>query len=209
VVDLCHKAAMIQKCYFDDRKIWSAKQDKRFVLREPKKKIKTHPAMLKPKLARILINLTGAKKQLLDPFCGTGSILIEAGVLGLKPIGSDIEKKMIWYSQLNTKHFKIKAKLKQLDATQLETGYKLDSIESIACDPPYGKSSTLAGKKMEELYPNFLKSANKVLKTGGRVVMIKPHFLKLKISKDWKKLGSFDWYVHGGLTRQLLVLEKL
>ena len=108
---LCNQSAMLQKCYICStgeqflpgfcakrKKLWAAKSDKRFVARVPKNKPKRHPAMLKPKLARLLVNLTGAKKQLLDPFCGTGSILIEAGVLGLKPLGSDIDPKMIWYS---------------------------------------------------------------------------------------------------------------
>jgi tRNA (guanine10-N2)-dimethyltransferase len=208
VYTLCNRSAMIKKCYLDSKKIWAAKSDKRFVGREPKKKLKSHPAMLKPKLARLLINLTGAKKQLLDPFCGTGSVLIEADVLGLKPIGSDIERKMVWYSTLNMEQFKVKAKLIELDATQLETAFKANSIEAIACDPPYGKSSTLAGKKIQELYPQFLESALKILKQGSRLSMIRPHYLKLKIPKGWKKLGEFDWYVHGGLIRKILVLEK-
>jgi tRNA (guanine10-N2)-dimethyltransferase len=210
VCELCHNSSMIQKCYLGEEKIWCAKQDKRFIAREPKKKVKFHPAMLKPKLARLLINLTCAQKQLLDPFCGTGSVLIEASVLGLKPIGSDIERKMVWFSKLNTEHFNVKAELKQLDATKLETEFKPNSIEAIACDPPYGKSSTLAGKKMEELYPKFIESAHKILKKNKRLVMIRPHFLKLKINKtQWKKLGEFDWYVHGGLTRKILVLQKI
>jgi len=207
VCDLCARSTMVKKCYVGTHKIWDTKGKKRFVDREPKKKIKSHPAMLKPKLAKLLVNLTGAKKELLDPFCGTGSIIIEAGVIGLKVRGSDIDKKMIWYSQLNTEHFGIKAKLKQVDATQLENTYK--NIEAIACDPPYGKSSTLAGRKMQELYPTFLVSANKVLKKGGKLAMIRPHYYKLRVPKTWNKVGEFDWYVHGGLTRKILILEKL
>jgi tRNA (guanine10-N2)-dimethyltransferase len=206
VIEICNKSSMIQKCYTNKRKLWDVKGKKRFVDREPKKKLKSHPAMLKPKLARLLVNLTGAKKQLLDPFCGTGTILIEAGVLGLKTIGSDIDKKMVWFSKINTEQFSIKTELKQHDATQLETTFK--NIEAIACDPPYGKSSTLAGKKREEIYVQFLISANKVLKKKGRLALIRPHYTKFRISKDWEKIGEFDWYVHGGLTRKILVLEK-
>lgn len=205
MVDICNRSSMLQKCYTEKGKLWRSKGQKRFVDREPKKKLKYHPAMLKPKLARLLVNLTGAKNMVLDPFCGTGSVLIEAGVLGLRPVGSDIERKMIWYSKVNTEHFKVKADLKQVDATKLETEFK--NIEAIACDPPYGKSSTLAGKKLKELYPKFLESAHKVLKKNGRLVMIKPHYLKLKIPRKFKKLGEFDWYVHGSLTRQILVLQ--
>ena len=206
VIAICNRSSMVQKCYVDGLKVWAAKSDKRFVARSPKKKPKTHPAMLKPKLARLLINLTGAKKELLDPFCGTGSILIEAGVLGIKPSGSDIDRKMVWYSELNTKHFNVKGTLRHLDATELDTVFK--NVGAIACDPPYGRSSTLAGKKLAELYPKFLASAHKVLRKGSRLAMIRPHYLKLRITNDWKKLGEFEWYVHGGLTRKILVLER-
>ena len=40
----------------------------------------------------------------LDPFCGTGGILIEAGILNTKLIGSDIEKHMYEGSKLNLAH---------------------------------------------------------------------------------------------------------
>jgi len=51
------------------------------------------PISLHPKLARALVNLSAIKKgeTILDPFCGTGGILIEAGLIGARVIGSDIE----------------------------------------------------------------------------------------------------------------------
>ncbi len=48
--------------------------------------------MLPPKLARILVNLAGAdtNRHLLDPFCGSGTIPMEAALLGYNQItGSD------------------------------------------------------------------------------------------------------------------------
>ena len=51
------------------------------------------PISLDPRLARCLINLTGIEKGIiLDPFCGVGGILIEAGLMNLKPVGYDIDK---------------------------------------------------------------------------------------------------------------------
>ena len=43
------------------------------------------PISLHPRLARALVNLTAVRKgeSLLDPFCGTGGILIEAAMLGV------------------------------------------------------------------------------------------------------------------------------
>ena len=62
--------------------------------------------MLPPKLARIMINLAKAKpaQTLLDPFCGSGTVLMEALDLGFKNIiGSDISKKAIGDTEKNIK----------------------------------------------------------------------------------------------------------
>ena len=62
--------------------------------------------MLPPKLAQILINLCGqfpenSNLTLLDPFCGTGVVLQEALLMGYNVLGTDIEPRMIDYSQKN------------------------------------------------------------------------------------------------------------
>jgi len=59
--------------------------------------------MLPPKLAQTLINLSGVSAKatgltLLDPFCGTGVTLMEAGLMGFTPYGTDISKRMVKYS---------------------------------------------------------------------------------------------------------------
>jgi len=54
--------------------------------------------MLPPKLAQILINLSEAEKGgvLLDPFCGSGTILTEAALMGFKDlVGCDNSEKAI------------------------------------------------------------------------------------------------------------------
>ncbi len=48
--------------------------------------------VLPQKLARIMCNLTGLRSGVLwDPFCGSGTILMEAAVLGFDILGSDID----------------------------------------------------------------------------------------------------------------------
>lgn len=66
--------------------------------------------MLPPKLALMLINLVRRDKQLpkalLDPFCGTGTVLIEALRLGILTVsGSDLSPTMLEASKKNTAHF--------------------------------------------------------------------------------------------------------
>lgn len=58
--------------------------------------------MMPPKLAQIMINLAGpGTKSIYDPFCGTGTILMEAVLMGKTAIGSDIEPRMTAYSSKN------------------------------------------------------------------------------------------------------------
>ena len=81
--------------------------------------------MLPPKLAQIIINLAAGKlspsaltsicdipadqpipptilnQTVLDPFCGTGVILQEAQLMGYQSYGTDLEPRMISYSQAN------------------------------------------------------------------------------------------------------------
>ncbi|HPD98676.1 MAG TPA: DNA methyltransferase [Candidatus Saccharibacteria bacterium] len=65
--------------------------------------------MLPPKLAQTIINLATGKTTdwqpaghtVLDPFCGTGVILQEALLMGYDVYGTDLEPRMIDYSQQN------------------------------------------------------------------------------------------------------------
>lgn len=60
--------------------------------------------MLPPKLAQILINLCGNLKPgslILDPFCGTGVVLQEALLMGYRVYGTDVNERMVEYSEKN------------------------------------------------------------------------------------------------------------
>ena len=79
-----------------------------FEQRKAQNRPEHHPSSLHPKLARALINLTQTTSSILDPMCGSGGILIEAGLMKLKPIGYDIDQIQINRSRINLSHFKIK-----------------------------------------------------------------------------------------------------
>lgn len=63
--------------------------------------------MLPPKLAQTIINLASGQNDpkdispLLDPFCGTGVVLQEALLMGFSVLGSDLEPRMIEYTDKN------------------------------------------------------------------------------------------------------------
>lgn len=61
--------------------------------------------MLPPKLARLMINLSGIDPYgatLLDPFCGSGTVLMEGALMGCTQlIGSDLSEKAVANTQTN------------------------------------------------------------------------------------------------------------
>lgn len=193
--------------------IWKAEKG-RFKDREPQKKPAFHPTALKPKLARLLVNLSRVKEKelLLDPFCGTSSTLIESALIGTKIIGVDMDSKMINASKTNLDFYKIKFYgLLHGNALKLEEHFKPNSVYAIATDPPYGRSSKIGAPNLRSLYSGFLKSAHSILEKNRYVAMLYPHYAKIENlvnKKSWKVVNRGEIYVHSSLTRKVLVLQK-
>lgn len=66
--------------------------------------------MLPPKLALMMVNLSRNKEgelpnRIWDPFCGTGTVLVEAKRMGVECLGSDLNPKMVSASRRNLRHF--------------------------------------------------------------------------------------------------------
>lgn len=191
-----------QKCYAG---ILEYDNLEKFSERRPHLRPGFHPSSMLPKLARALVNLSRVKKNetLLDPFCGTGGIMIEAGLIGVKSLGTDLNEEMIALAEKNLKEYHFKNyKLSKGDATK-----KLPECDAIVTDPPYGKSSSLLGAKKDELYNKFIKNAYSRLKSGSYCVIMMPKQLKVNIGK-FKKEAEILHYVNKSLTRKILVLKK-
>ena len=78
-----------------------------FVQRDMKKPVRDMKlGMMPPKMARMMINITRNEGELpskvYDPFCGTGTVLLEAMDMGLKISGSDLSMKMVESTEKNT-----------------------------------------------------------------------------------------------------------
>jgi tRNA (guanine10-N2)-dimethyltransferase len=181
---------------------------------------KPSPISLHPKLARAMVNLTGAdeKDTILDPFCGSGGILIEAGLMGMKTIGYDINKKMVWKSIVNLKNYKIRnSTLKIKDFFTINKKYKY-----IVADLPYGLNTNIMENirittqnreqmrgYLESFYSKVVKKLESIL--SKRAVIIFPSYVNYKkiIKKSKLKIKKeFESYVHGNLTRKILILDK-
>lgn len=175
-----------------------------FLSRKPHLKPAHHPSSMSPKLARAIINLTGIQKgSFVDPFCGIGGILVEAGLMGFSVLGYDIDPEMLKKAAINLKHYKIKNyKLRKKDATKIQR-----KIKYLATDLPYGRGTKKINKKT--LYSAFIKNLKKNL--SHRAVVIFPHYINYKtiIKQSGLKLKQeFSVYTHHTLTRKIIVLEN-
>ncbi len=171
------------------------------------------PISLHPRVSRALVNLTKARREILDPFMGAGGILMEAGLLGLKVYGVDIKPEMVEGAGINLRHYGIRDyRLKLGDATRLEELFPDRRFEAIATDPPYGTSATLAGRRRDELYRKALESMYNVLKKGGRLVTAFPaNFNGRKEAErvGFRLLERYYQRVHKSLDRWFYVFEKV
>ena len=157
--------------------------------------------MLPPKLAMILINLaqTPPDSMLLDPFCGSGTILSEALLLEYKNlIGSDNSQKAVDDTKVNidwvAKQFHQELPSNKIFKSEvLELSKKLltDSIDAIVTEPYLGKP--LRGQEtkhellsqanqLKDLYLRAFQQFHKILKPKGKVVFIIPRF---KHTNEW------------------------
>src|SRR3989344_6772825 len=182
--------------------------DKSYLNRQGHMRPKNHPTTLDPKLARACINLTGLNKgTILDPFCGSGGILIEAGFLNYASIGYDLDEYILLKAKANLKFYKTQnCVLINKDALKISKN-DLRKIDAIVTDPPYGKGSKLFKQNIDNLYSEFLNNLN--LKRNSRLVMIFPNFSNLSFLKSvktkYKVINKFNFYIHRSLTRFIYV----
>ncbi len=163
------------------------------------------PISIHPRIARAMINMSKCKKgdTIIDPFCGTGGILIEGGKVKLNLIGLDILEKMVENTNGNLKHFGLEGEIEQGDVGRI-TEFEFDAI---VCDPPYGISTTTAGEEISDLMRRTMNEFSKSMKKGKRIVMAvsNPSIIP---TESFTVVKTFEWYVHKSLTRNLLVLKK-
>jgi tRNA (guanine10-N2)-dimethyltransferase len=184
---------------------------KTFSERRPRKKPFFHPSAMPSKMARCMVNLTRAKAEsvLLDPFCGTGTSLIEATFIGCRAVGVDAQKRMVVGTKKNLAHFGISAEgLIWGDSRKIP----LTKVDAVVTDPPYGRSSSTLKSTTMQLVMDVLAVAHGLLGVGQRICIASPK--TLNITRLGEELGfrhveSHFAYVHATLTREIAVFEKV
>lgn len=171
--------------------------------------------MLPPKLAQIMINLAGPltasdmdQPRVLDPFCGTGVILQEAGLMRYAVYGTDLAEKMIRYTAENLAWIQekdgltIDVTLKEGDAMSTTWDMPIDAVvaegylgQPFSAPPSNSKLVEVRGN-CNHIMSEFLKNLATQLKPGTPVVIGVPawkdvdgNFTHLPLTSKVEELG--------------------
>jgi tRNA (guanine10-N2)-dimethyltransferase len=189
----------------------AAIQPKPFVERRPRKKPFFHPSAMNSKLARCMVNLAHARENdcLLDPFCGTGTTMIEAALIGVRAIGVDVQRRMADGARQNLQYFSLKPEaIIVADARKLPVTH----VDCMVTDPPYGKSATTLKSSTKAIVESVLASARELLGRGQRICIASPKTIGIKAigaQLGYRHVESHFAYVHRTLTREVAVFEKI
>ncbi|ELZ06514.1 RNA methylase [Natrialba aegyptia] len=197
---------------------WLAAESVRdFGTRAPTDKPFFQPGSMDPLLARAVANIAGARpgRTLLDPMCGTGGVLVEAGLVGADVIGTDAQAKMAQGARENLTAFLDRDEPSPIgvergtwhvgrgDGTRLPLAD--DAVDSVIFDAPYGRQSKIDTHRLEDLVAGALAEARRV--ASRAVVVADRSWEREARAAGWELEATFERRVHRSLTRYVLVLQ--
>lgn len=146
--------------------------------------------MLPPKLARMMVNFSGATadSSLLDPFCGSGTVLQEALLMGVARVyGSDMSEKAVSDTLHNLEWMKLRAQeVVEQSAERLRSNSTLRSaapfdhivFEGFLGKPkPYERDIPEIKRELTALYRDVFAELSHVLAPNGTIVAAFPFWL--------------------------------
>jgi tRNA (guanine10-N2)-dimethyltransferase len=164
------------------------------------------PGSMDPLLARALANVAGARPgaTVLDPMCGTGGILVEAGLVGSRVLGIDAQAKMVRGSRQNLARFLDGDwHVARGDARSLPVAD--GAVDAVVFDAPYGRQSKVEGR-LDALVSGALREARRV---APRCIVVGDRPWAQPASEaGWRTEAAFDRRVHRSLTRYVLALRR-
>ncbi len=183
--------------------------------------------MIPPKVAQIMLNLSGCKtgETVLDPFCGIGTIIQEGLLLGFRMIGSDINKVAIKGSEQNLEWFRNRYKIAPgkygveiCDATKVaqlieKSGHKINGIVTeCTLGPIYGsypKTEEIQKNfaDLSKLYQQSFKEFTKFLPNKGKIVICLPAYKKGRDS--YEHLPGIDWAKELGYNQLAIINPEI
>lgn len=134
-------------------------------------KVEHLPGSLKPPIAAALARLAGvqAGMTVLDPFCGAGTILVEAALMGATAVGGDVNLEALVTAQDNAENAGVVAAIRHWDAAKLPLGD--DTADCVISNLPWGRQVEV-DDNLKTLYQASLAEMQRVVKAGGQILLL-------------------------------------
>ncbi len=168
------------------------------------------PVSLPPRLGRVVANLGAVRPgdPVVDPFVGTGALLLEAALLGARISGVDRSAEMVRGALENLRGFGVDPdRMAVADAAEAFPPASADGWAAILTDPPYGRASGSGGEPPAALLARVLPRWAHLVRPGGRVVVVVPGGPD-PLPPPWVRTVSVPDRVHRSLTREFRVYER-
>ena len=187
----------------------TAESERGFGDRRPTDRPFFQPGSMDPVLARALVNIAGARARatVVDSMCGTGGLLLEAGLVGSRVVGTDAQAKMARGTRDNLRDalgedgdFDVC----RGDVTRLPLAD--DCADAAVFDVPYGRQSKIEGDSLAELVGDALSEAHRIAPRA--VVVADRSWAQAAVDAGWTVADHFERRVHRSLVRHVLVLER-
>ncbi len=142
-------------------------------------KMVERPGALKPTVAAAMLRLVDvqAGQRLLDPCCGSGTILIEAALMGAAVQGGDNDPEAIKATRQNMKDATVQGEVEQWDARVLPL--RDSSNKRIVTNLPWGRQ-TFVNEDLGSFYHQVCAEMERIITDDGRIAILTstPHLLK-------------------------------
>ena len=185
--------------------------------RQPTDRPFFQPGSMAPLEARALVNIAGARPgtTVVDPMCGTGGLLLEAGLVGADIVGGDAQAKMVRGTRENLRHVLGGAghpdpgaypdagawNLFRADAARLPLAD--GAADAVVFDAPYGRQSRIEG----DLAPLVASALEESRRVASRCVLVADRdWAALAREAGWTVADRFERRVHRSLVRHVHVL---
>ncbi|MDE1862564.1 MAG: RNA methyltransferase [Thaumarchaeota archaeon] len=161
------------------------------------RKVTRHPTEIGWKIARCMVNLAGLREgcSLCDPFCGSGTILLEAESMGMMATGVDFDYRMCRITGRNLAANGYGAGI--INSTHRILAGIGGAFDAVVTDVPYGNASRSSSSPGE-----VIRDLVSVIPERMRLVVVYKKGTEADVLAKAKK---YEVYRHKSLTRVIAV----